>query len=274
MLLALDALKGQLDRKKPEYALSVGGLLREYYKAGGVRIPARQDALEFQLKLDTKAARPSRYLERLSAYSDVRGIVEKFVSHLLQTLSWPTFRQSQDEWGKSPEATKLIHFMGQWPTLARQFRTEQPKRLTQKVVRDLAEEYRLSSALFEQWLRLFVHLSSAGPSKPASWSAVMTKSLYRLLQEAEGNDQLKPIAALIDRNARNSLAHGVPQLVPDSLQVRFDDRGKGVTWTLQEFFDNTKRLTLGGVRHDRIQRYTSIATDSRLGNVSPELASS
>jgi len=242
-LLALGALKGQLDAKQCEYAL-LEGLLREQYKAGGVRIPERQDAFEFQLKLATKAARPNRYLERLPPYSDARGLVEKFAAHLVQTLPWPTLDQSLNDWARSMEATKFLHFIGQWPTLTRQFRTEQPRRLTQKVARDLAEEYRLSSALFEQCLRLLVHLLSAAPSKPASWSTVTAKSLYQLLQQAERNDQLKSFAALIDRHVRNSLAHGVPQLFPDSRQVRFDARGEGVTWTLQEFFDNTRGLTL------------------------------
>lgn len=64
------------------------------------------------------------------------------------------------------------------------------------------------------------------------------------MELAEADDRLKDIAGAVDRHVRNALAHGVPQLVPDSQQVRFEDQGATVTWTLQDFFENTRRLTL------------------------------
>ncbi|HUY13498.1 MAG TPA: hypothetical protein VMX16_07705 [Terriglobia bacterium] len=242
-LLGLGALEGQLDAKQSQYALREG-LLREQFKVGGKTVPKSTDAFAFLLGQAERFARPNRYLQNIPAYSAVRGDLEKFAARLVQALPRPTLEQALNEWHRSAGAKRFVHFIGQWPTLSRKFLGRPPNRLTTKAASELANEYKVSGAFFEQCLRLLAYLASVTPSEPSSWPAFEKKNLSELMELAKLNDQINFVGRLIDRHVRNALAHGVPQLVPDSQQALFDDRGKGVTWTLQEFFENTRRLTL------------------------------
>jgi hypothetical protein len=68
--------------------------------------------------------------------------------------------------------------------------------------------------------------------------------LGNLLELAAQRAELAVVAAKMDRNLRNALAHGTPQLLPDSQNLVFHDRDKAVTLNLQQLFSKTRGLTV------------------------------
>ena len=49
---------------------------------------------------------------------------------------------------------------------------------------------------------------------------------------------------MINRNVRNALAHGQPEINLDLQECRFHDRTATVIWKIHEFFENARELTL------------------------------
>lgn len=242
-LLALGALSGELDPLQSKYAL-LEGLLREQFTAGGVRVPANEDAWAFQLKLAKKQARSNRRLAPFPGYAEVRASLLGFSAYVVRSVPPQRLEEALTEWSKSADARKCAQLVAHWPSLARQFRIESPRRLTAKIAFELGNEYKLCSAFFEQRLRLIIYLAYIAGNRPLSWAEVQRMSLKDLLDSAAARAELMPIVAKIDRRVRNALAHGAPELRPDSRELLFHDRDKVVTWSLREFFENTRHLTM------------------------------
>lgn len=55
--------------------------------------------------------------------------------------------------------------------------------------------------------------------------------------------QLSHFCSVVDREVRNTLAHGDPLMDVNTGECRFHDRERAVTWSFQEFFDKTRCLT-------------------------------
>lgn len=243
-LLGLGALKGDLDPFRCRYAL-LEGLLREQYKAAGKKVPEHRDAWDFHLDLATRVARPNPYLTKLPTYSAVRESLAQLATRVVNSLEWVPLDQILKEWSVSTDARKYAQFIGHWRTVSRQFMREPPRRPTPRQAIELAREYGVCAAFFEQRLRMLVCLAQCVANQPTTWPRVQKMSLKDLLELAAGHSELNAIVALVDRNVRNALAHGLPEAVPNSQQVRFYDKNATVTWTFREFFENTKRLTIG-----------------------------
>jgi hypothetical protein len=97
----------------------------------------------------------------------------------------------------------------------------------------------------EERLRLLVWLDKIVKGEYEPWTDQQGQTLFQLLEAATASSRLACIPPLIDRHVRNALAHGQPELIPDSSECRFHDQNKTVTWKMNEFFDKTKQLTLG-----------------------------
>jgi hypothetical protein len=242
-LLALGALAGQLDLSRSKYAL-LEGLIRVQLAGVGVRVPPSEDAWSFLLKLAKKRARADRRLARFKGYLEVKDSLLVFSAYLVWSVPSQALEEALTEWSRSGDAKRSAQFVVQLPTLVRQFRTDPPRRLTSATVFDLGNEYKLSSGFFEQRVRLIVYLARIAERKPLSWATMQKWPLKDLLDAAAARPELVPIVAKINRHVRNALAHGTPEVRPDSLEVVFDDHGKAVRWTIKEFFDNTRGLTI------------------------------
>ncbi len=244
-LLALGALKGELDQKQCVYAL-LEGLLKAQLRTGGIKIREDQDAFEAWLSLARKAAAaPNAALGGLGSYQAIRQALGEFAAGLHRRTNPLMVQQIIGEWGRSKDARKYMQFVRQWPTLVRQYRHVLPKRWTMKSVMQLAAEYKECGSFVEQRLRLLVALGHASEGNPKSWSEWEKEGLNNLLQAVAARPYLNQISALIDRNVRNALAHGWPEVDVNSGECRFYGRETTVTWKFSEFFERTKALAVG-----------------------------
>lgn len=243
-LLGLGALSGQLDRAQSSYAL-LEGLLREQYRAGGKRIPEHRDAFAYHLDVSARMTNPNSHFAKSRAYSVTRESLIMFAGRLVNHLAWPDLEHHLTHWSRSSDGAKYAQFIGHWKTLSRQFQKDCPKRITTKQVLSLAKEYAASASFFEQRMRLLIYLSRCAEGKPLPWPEMEKQTLKALLDYMEAHSEFRVITGVMNRNVRNALAHGLPEIVPNKSQVRFYDRGGTVTWELVDFFENTRQLTIG-----------------------------
>jgi hypothetical protein len=243
-LLGLGAIGGQLDRAQCTYAL-LEGLLREQYKAAGKRIPANKDAFAYHLDLTLGVKRSKSQLAESRVYAATREFLIEFAGRVVKHVPWPELDRHLTSWSKSPDGLKFAQFIGHWKTLHRQFVKQHPERITTKQVLALAREYSASASFFEQRVRFLVHLSRCLESKPLPWPDMEKQTLKTLLDYMEAHSEFRAIRGIVNRNVRNALAHGLPEIVPNRSEVRFCDRGVPVTWKLGQFFENTRQLTVG-----------------------------
>lgn len=243
-LLALGALSGQLDVSQSRYAL-LEGLLRAQMNAGRTRLPYKEDAFAALLRLTKRLARPNRrVLASFPEYAEVRRSLLEFAAYLVRTATPRLLEGALTEWGRSADLKKYGQFVAQWATLVRQFRIDAPRRITSKIVLELGNEYRVCSGFFEQRLRLLDYLRRIADKKSVTWAEMQKVPLGNLLELAAQRAELAVVAAKMDRNLRNALAHGTPQLLPDSQNLVFHDRDKAVTLNLQPLFSKTRGLTV------------------------------
>jgi hypothetical protein len=148
------------------------------------------------------------------------------------------------DWARSNDARKFLQTTVHWPHLTKQFRLNRPKRLTVKTAHQLASEYRTSSSLLEQRLRLLVSLDHATAATTKKWADWQKTTLFELLGQAEASPRLNWIPPYVERHVRNALAHGEPEINLDRQECRFHDRNVSVAWDINQFFEKTRQLTL------------------------------
>lgn len=243
-LLGLGALSGRLNADEARYAL-LEGLLKVQMRATGIKIGVHEDAFEVQIRLAAQNAKPpSSPWASHPSYQGARTSLSSFVRQLCDRLSPMDLQQLFERWAESDDAKRHIHAIRQLMTAMRRFRANPPQKLTDRLIAELTEEYRTSSALFEQRLRMLVSWAAASTGNLQSWSHWKKQSLKNLLELASTHPELAPLQAAIDRNVRNALAHGGPEVDVNTGEVRFSDRGVGVVWTFREFYERTRDLTL------------------------------
>lgn len=96
----------------------------------------------------------------------------------------------------------------------------------------------------EDRLRLLLWLDEIAKGSDRAWSEQERRNLFQLLEAATISSKLAWVAPLIDRHVRNALAHGQPEVNLNTNECRFHDRTDTVTWSMSEFFEKTKQLTL------------------------------
>jgi hypothetical protein len=149
-----------------------------------------------------------------------------------------------DEWTGSDDAWRYLHSVRLLDAASRRFRAQPPKRLTDRLLLDLQQEYTLSAAIFEARLRVLVFLAENVEGRPRPWASWRNENLRSLLAIAGRHNSLGPIVSGIDRNARNALVHGSPVIDMAAGTCRFEDLKGTVNWTWREFFEQTRGLTL------------------------------
>jgi len=116
--------------------------------------------------------------------------------------------------------------------------------MTDRRLIDLQHEYTRSAGMFEGRLRVLLLCAEHAEGRPRTWADWKNQNLNNLLAMAGRYNSLDPIVGYIDRQVRNGLVHGTPILDRASATCRFDDLKGSVTWTIHEFFDRTRDLTL------------------------------
>lgn len=155
-----------------------------------------------------------------------------------------TTRELLAEVSKDSMPSLMTFVLGFNARIARS-RSKPIKRLSPKAVVQLSDEYRDTAGLFEKRLRVAVGLNHIAQGGPQPYSSLSARDLNSLLQivESPTNPLLHFLRGVIDRNVRNALAHGQPELIPLKESVRFKDRSRTIEWTMSEFYARTKRLT-------------------------------
>lgn len=64
------------------------------------------------------------------------------------------------------------------------------------------------------------------------------------MEMAAKHDDLRQLTLFLDRHVRNALTHGPPIIERAVRRCHLWDRDKCVTWTWEEYFHNTRALTL------------------------------
>jgi hypothetical protein len=142
----------------------------------------------------------------------------------------------------------------------------EPKRLTQKLATQLAQEYRECGAFVEQRLRLLAALSAVSDGNPKPWSKWEKQDLHALLAVARLSKHLNPVGSLVDRAVRNALAHGSPEVDVNSGECRFHDRQETISWSFTKFFKRTRRLTYGARAAMELELIMQLASARRMAD--------
>lgn len=243
-LLGLGALDGSLDRERAQYAL-LEGLLQLQMRAARLRVGSGEDAFEAQIRLAARAAKPPRSSwTRHPCYLQTRATLWSFLVSMYARMNPRDIQGLFDRWVETNDAKRHVHVTRQLLTVLRRFRPEPPLKLTDRLITDLSEGYRICSAVFEQRLRLFLWWGTAGMGATQPWSHWKKQDLKGLLEIGAKDPMLNSLVFAINRNVRNALAHGGPEVDVNTGNCEFPDRDKVVTWTFREFYERTLCLAL------------------------------
>jgi hypothetical protein len=195
--------------------------------------------------MTAKAAAPPRgRWAQLPAYQNVRSALCSFLVNLYTHAAPAQIFSALDQWSGSNEARSYIHSVRLLETACRRFPAHAPKRMTDRRLIELQHEYTLSAGMFEGRLRVLLLCAEHAEGRPRTWADWKNQSLNNLLAMAGRHQSLVPVVGYIDRQVRNALVHGSPILDRAAGTCRFEDLKGSVTWTVQEFFERTRDLTL------------------------------
>jgi hypothetical protein len=214
-------------------------------RAGGRRLRLGEDSWEALLRMAAKAAEPPRAKwAQLPAYQEIRSALCGFLVHLYTHAAPAQIFAGLDEWSGSSDARRYVHSVRLLQTACRRFRAEPPKRMTDRWLLELQNEYTLSAGVFETRLRVLLLCAENAEGRPRTWAEWKSLNLNNLLAMAGRHKSLDPVVGCIDRQVRNALVHGTPIIDVALGTCRFEDLKATVTWTWREFFERTRGLTL------------------------------
>lgn len=240
-LIALHALQGKLDRAQAEYALGEH-IMRLQLQACRVRVPRHRDAFDFWREVATKAAHVSPALKDITPYRSTRTLLYRLSLDLARSEHHQRLQTTSEEWVLSEDARRTLAFLRRFPNYYRRFVRKEPRRFADGTIARLSDEYKTCAPFFEMRLRLLLAMDAAAKGAPGPWTEWQTTALPALLDAAEHHPHLCPLAAVVNRNVRNALAHGESEWNPNLRQVRFHDRRVSVIWSPRDFFVRTRTL--------------------------------
>ncbi len=228
----------------------VSGLL----KSARLKLRPSEDPWDLFLQLAAKRALPPRAKwTKSAAYERVQQALWDFLVHLYAHAAPAQIFDAINEWAGTDDARRYLHSVRLLQTAARRFRVEPPKRLTDRLLVNLQQEYTLSAAIFEARLRVLVFLAQTIEEHHRSWNSLRSERLHNLLAIASRQKSLDAVVSSIDRTVRNALVHGSPVIDMASGTCRFEDLNRSVTWTLPQFFEQTRGLTLSVLAMERLE---------------------
>ena len=107
-------------------------------------------------------------------------------------------------------------------------------------------------------LRLLTCLSRIQPGSAKPWSYWQQQNLKSLMEMASTHDELCKLVPLIDRNVRNAFAHGPPLIERGARRCQFWDRDVCITWSWEDYFRNTRALTLTVLGCDNLESFRQL----------------
>jgi hypothetical protein len=250
-------------RDKPnvdlERIIALDHVLTGFLRSAGWKLRSGADPWEALLQLAAKQAiAPRAKWAEAPTYIGVQQALWDFLVHLYTHAAPAQISSAIDEWSGTDDARRYLHSVRLIEAASRRFRVQLPKRLTDRLLLDLQQEYTLSASIFEARLRVLVLLAENVEGRPQPWAFWRNKNLHNLLAMAGRHKSLGAVVSSIDRNVRNALVHASPVVDLASGTCRFEDLKGAVTWTWREFFDQTRGLTLSVlamIRFDSLQRF-------------------
>lgn len=243
----LENLKQKQTVSPTELLDTIEALLRSQLTLHGIRVPKSQSAFDVLVRMKERLAKPKKALLGYPPFADVYSALVSWLTDLCRPEKYEIIDALLSEWLQSEEVQKRAAFARQVPHVLARARDAFAARVTERFVTQLTEEYRSSATFVEQRLRLLCALAKASENDLKPWSHWKKQNLNNLIQMVNPRPPLKPFADLIDRVVRNAVMHGTPVSDYDGEKCTFHDSEKTVTWTLEEFYDKTKRLTGGAL---------------------------
>jgi hypothetical protein len=240
----LEELKDKPDVDLERF-VALDQFLTSLLKSAGQKLRPDADPWEAYLQLAAKQATPPHTKWAQSpVFTRVQQALWDFLVHLYTHAPPAQIFNGTDEWTRSDDARRHLHSVRLLDSASRRFRPQPPKRLTDRLLLDLQQEYILSAAIFEARLRILVLLAENAEGRPRTWAAWRNESLNSFLAIAGRHKSLDPVLTGIDRKVRNALVHGSPIINMATGTCRFEDLKGTVTWTWHEFYERTRGLTL------------------------------
>jgi hypothetical protein len=242
-LLAQRILEGQISPALAAYSVWEGQVRLTMRLRDTRRHP---DALQFMRARLERAARPSAAHMRLPGYIEFRKAVDRLATRTAERSVDSDFDAYWTSWFKLGEARQVLNSIQRLKVATRTWRWLEPKRLTQRLVNQLVQEYRDVAAIFELQLPRMLGIASAIDGTYVPWARLYKPTLMQKLGSAQGNishPELGVLALAIQREVRNALAHGGPVFNAQASRIELQSRGRTVvSWSAEQFFNETKRL--------------------------------
>lgn len=241
-IIGLAVLDGSIPPRLGRHAL-LEGFYRANLANTGTRLQRGEDGVQALLRKLEEMATVGGHVVRHPAYGVSRAAMVTLAERTLSTRhTEETKRVRRAFFQESSAVRKLVRFGRALSKESRQWRPHPPSRFSGPAVDRIAHEYSFSAKAFETGLRYLASLAEACEGRERfHWWA--TAPLAQVAEHAGRLPILSAVPALIDRNVRNALAHGLPEPRPRTRSVLFHDSWRTVEWSLTEFFDRTRTLT-------------------------------
>lgn len=204
------------------------------------------DRLDWLIAMAAKATNPPRAAwARQMPYLEARAHLWNVLISVYSQVPRAAVQTVLGAWAADGDHRRYIHSLRLLTVAAARFRWGPTQRISDAAVVELQNEYLRSANLFEQQLRLLTCLVRSASCVAKPWSYWQQQNLKNLMEMASGHNELHRLVPLIDRHVRNALTHGPPIVERSTRQCQFWDRDVCVTWSWEDYFRNTRALTLG-----------------------------
>ena len=204
-------------------------------------------------------------LARNPVYCEANLRIGRSVAGINSCVSRVAIGRMMDTWAESDDFRRYVHSLRSLSVAAKRFRLFPTKRISDRAAIDLKYEYLGAAGLLEQQLRLLVCLARA--EQMQSYADSKNWSLDNLLTMAATHTELDEIAKHLERNVRNALAHGSPVIERQARRCVFIDRKTQIVWSWEEYFHNTRALTIDVLAYSTFQVHQQLVDVHRWATI-------
>ncbi len=243
----LETLRGSPDSAQNVYRVKavLRAVLIEMAAPPHIRRSPDADRLDWFVAMAAKATNlPRGAWARQAPYLAARDHLWKFLMSLYTRTPAPAIQAALDAWFADNDHWRYVHSVRLLTVAARRFRVQPPQRVSDRAAVDLQNEYLRSASIFEQQLRLLTCLAKIETGKSKPWPYWQKQNLNNLMAMAAADHELLPLISALDRHVRNALTHGPPIIERAARRCQFWDHDTCVRWSWDEYFLNTRALTL------------------------------
>ena len=232
--------------EKTEKATAVlRSILIEMLATPRIRKSPDVDRLDWLIAMAARATNPPRAAwARQAPYLEARTHLWNVLISVYSQVPLAAVQTVLDAWASDGEHRRYVHSLRLLTVAAARFHAKPTQRSSDRAAVELQNEYLRTANVFEQQLRLLTCLVRAAPGIAKPWSYWQHQSLKNLMEMASVHDELRNLVPFIDRHVRNALTHGPPLVDRSARRCQFWDRDICVTWNWEDYFRNTRALTL------------------------------